>query len=402
MKLLRRISTRQLLTLCASVAILVVGVAVVATAMTGGGPKPPPKKLPVAIHNALSAPKVAGVTARVQLTNNLVSDGDVQGSDPLLSGGSGRLWASADGRLRLELQSDLSNHGAVGDSQVLVNGRHVTAYDSASNTAYEATLPKHRAGHGNDSKAIPSVARIKRALGRVAKHAFLSGAIPSDVAGQPAYTVRVSPKRNSGLLGGVQLAWDAAHGTPLRAAVYAKGTSSPVLQLEATDISFGPVSSSVFQVSPPASAKVTEVSPPKRARASRGHAAEVSGLAAVARRTSFRPAAPRSLAGMRRGGLHLVGHGRDTGALVTYGRGLGGLAVLEMPAKPGSSGRLQSASGDGEGPGLTLPSVSVNGASGQELDTALGTLVRFRRAGVDYTVAGSVGPPVARAAARGL
>src|SRR5436190_794336 len=147
MKFLRRISTRQLLALCASVVVLVVGAAVVAMAMTGGGPKPRPKSLPVAIHDALSAPPVAGVTARIQFTNNLVSGANVQGSDPLLSGASGRLWATADGRLRLELQSDLSSHGATGDSQVLVDRRHVTVYDSSANVAYEGTLPKHHAGH---------------------------------------------------------------------------------------------------------------------------------------------------------------------------------------------------------------------------------------------------------------
>ncbi len=51
----------------------------------------------------------------------------------------------------------------------------------------------------------------------------MSGAIPSDVAGQPAYTVQVSPKHDGGLLGDVQLAWDAVKGVPLRFAIYADG-----------------------------------------------------------------------------------------------------------------------------------------------------------------------------------
>ena len=399
MKFLRRISTRQLLTLCASVVVFVIGAAVVAFATTGGGPKPPPKRLPVAIHDALAAPAVPGVTARVQFTNDLVDGADIQGSDPLLSGASGRLWASARGQLRLELQSDISNHDSVGDAQVLVDKRHITAYDSSSNTAYEATLPKERADRAAHGRRVPSVTRIQRALAKVAKRAFLSGAIPSDVAGQPTYTVRVRPKRNAGLLGGAEVAWDAAHGAPLRAAVYAKGSSSPVLELRATDISFGPVSKSVFDVSPPKGAKVEKLSPPKRAHGHDGHVMKVSGLAAVAQHTSFRPSAPASLAGMSRNGVHLVGHGRRTGALVTYGRGLGGIAVLELPAKAGSS---KSSSAGGRRHGLELPAVAVNGAKGEELDAALGTIVRFERAGVEYTVAGSVHAPVARSAARGL
>ena len=61
MKFLRRISTRQLLLLGASVVALVVGATVIALAATGGGPKPAPKRLPVAVHDALSAAPVQGV-----------------------------------------------------------------------------------------------------------------------------------------------------------------------------------------------------------------------------------------------------------------------------------------------------------------------------------------------------
>ena len=46
--------------------------------------------------------------------------------------------------------------------------------------------------------------------------------------------------------------------------------------------------------------------------------------------------------------------------------------------------------------------MKVNGTTADELDTALGTLIRFTRNGVAYTVIGSVPPAVARAVARGL
>ena len=119
------------------------------------------------------------------------------------------------------------------------------------------------------------------------------------MAGQPAYTVRVSPKRDGGLLGGAELAWDAVNGTPLRAAIYATGDSSPVLELKATDISFGSVAPSVFNVTPPASAKVTNLNPPARRIVQNGHgAAPVIGLAAVQKRSPFRVTAPPKLAGM--------------------------------------------------------------------------------------------------------
>jgi outer membrane lipoprotein-sorting protein len=398
MKLLRRISTRQLLFLCAAVVAAVAGATVIAIAATGGGPKPPPKKLPVAIHDALAAKPVQGVSARIQFTNDLIDGSSIQGSDPILTGASGRLWASANGRLRLELQSDAAN-GGVGDAQVLVDHRRVSVYDSSSNTVYKGELPRPR-GHepGKREAGIPSVTRIGSWLGRLAKHAAVSRAIPSDVAGRPTYTVRVAPKHDGGLLGGAELAWDAVHGTPLRVAVYASGSSTPVLELKATDISFGPVSPSVFDVSPPPRAKVTNLSPPRRPTA--GHRpTAVRGLAAARSQAPFAVTAPRKLAGLPRGEVRLISSGHHAGVLVTYGRGLGGIAVIETKAGRGLGGGL---AGDGEGPGLKLPQVSINGASGEELDTALGTLLRFQRGGVAYTVVGSVPPAAAEAAARGL
>ena len=52
--------------------------------------------------------------------------------------------------------------------------------------------------------------------------------------------------------------------------------------------------------------------------------------------------------------------------------------------------------------GLSLPTVSINGVTGQELDTALGTMVRFTRGKVIYTVVGSVPAAAAELAARAL
>jgi hypothetical protein len=100
---------------------------------------------------------------------------------------------------------------------------------------------------------------------------------------------------------------------------------------------------------------------------------------------------------MERGQVRLVSSGNDGGALLTYGRGLGGIAVLELPAK-------QAATGEGdETGGLQLPSVTIDGATkGEELETPLGALIRFQREGVEYMVAGSVTPAVAREAAQGL
>jgi hypothetical protein len=164
------------------------------------------------------------------------------------------------------------------------------------------------------------------------------------------------------------------------------------------------VSPSVFNVRPPASAKVTNLDPPARRLAEHGHGATpVIGLAAVQRRSSFRVTAPPKLAGLPRDETRLISSGHRAGALITYGRGLGGIAVIEVPAETkGASSAGSSSRGNGEQPGLQLPTVSINGSTGQELDTALGTVLRFQRRGVQDVVVGSVPPAAAEAAARGL
>ena len=147
-----------------------------------------------------------------------------------MTGATGRLWANANGG-RLELQSD------AGDAQIVWNDTKVTVYDASSNTAYTADLPQKQASAGTTAHATPTLDEITTFLTELGKHWTVSGAEPSNVAGQEAYTVTVSPSHDGGLLGSAQLAWDVTHGTPLKIAVYAQGSSSPVLALQATDIS---------------------------------------------------------------------------------------------------------------------------------------------------------------------
>ena len=402
-KFLRTFPTRWLLALLAGLVAAIAAGTAIAIAAAGSGPVPPPKPLAQAVHQALSAPMVKGITARISFTNHLISSSEIEGSNPILTGGSGRLWL-APNRLRVELQS------SGGDAQLVVDNGAFWAYDPSSNTAYEGKLP---AGGKHPSRArkresIPSVSQIQGDLNRASKHLRLSGAIPGDIASRPAYAVRVSSRQNGGLLGAAQLAWDAVRGVPLQVAVYARGDSSPVLELTVTDISFGAVPKSDLVVSPPRGAKVVNVQLPTGNRAGTGRSAkrhgrkahaEISGVAAVSRRLRFKLAAPARLAGLSRSSVTLLHGVANPAALVFYGRGLGGIAVIEQNPRPTSS--QQVAGGDRRGR-LNLPTVSINGVSGQELDTALGTMVRFTRGGVTYTVLGSVSGERALAAARGL
>jgi outer membrane lipoprotein-sorting protein len=379
----------------------------IAVAASGPGPVPKARSLASAIHNALGAKAVTGISANITFTNNLIGSTDFQGgaSDPILQGASGRLWLTKD-RLRLELQS--SN----GDAQIVVNKNTFWISDPAQHVVYEGTLPASKAGAKDKRQhaaakheGIPTIAQIQSDLNKLMQHVNVSGATPTDVAGQPAYSVRVSPKHDGGLLGAAQVAWDAVRGVPLKFAIYARGNSTPVIEIEATGISYGSVPASDFNVAPPAGSKVVKISTSaltsKVKHGKRAHRAHVSGAAAVAAHLPFKLAAPHTLIGLPRQSVELLGWGGKPAALVTYGKGLGGIAVIEQVA-PAGQAKVTSSSGQGGPSGLSLPTVSINGASGTELDTPLGTVVRFTRGGVAYTVLGSVPATAADDAARGL
>ncbi|MGA2452287.1 MAG: hypothetical protein ABSG93_02115 [Solirubrobacteraceae bacterium] len=425
MNILRRLPLSRLLLVCGLVVVIGISATALAFAL-GAGPTPPPKPLAQAIHDALSGSggeQVQGLSASVTLTDHLLEGASLASgghdgasspegeltSSPLVTGGSGRLWIAKDGDVRLELQAQQ------GDTQVIYDGHTLSLYDAATNTLYRYTVPAREQAassatasgsahlfddastpaekkaleheiavldarlHPNrradtlgvaqpeiqrdPQEEVPTVAKIEEAIAHLSKHANVSGATPTDVAGQPAYTVRVSPNEGGSLFGGVELSFDANKGIPLRAAIYSSTSASPVIELAATEVSYGPVSGSVFELSPPANAKVVEVTPP------------TSGGAH---------------------GEHKPANGAGKPKITTYGHGPTAIAVVEGTTKGSAS------KSTGEEPLEGLPKVTINGVSASELRTELGTLLTFERSGVRYLLAGSVAPAAIEALARGL
>jgi outer membrane lipoprotein-sorting protein len=371
--LFRRLPLSRLLLLCGLIVVLGVSATALASAL-GTGPTPPPKPLPEAIHDALIAPTVEGVSANIKLTDhllegaNLASGGETGAgggglaSSPLATGGSGRMWIAKDGRVRLELQAEK------GDTQVLYDGHTVSIYDASSNTLYRYTVPPgndHMPNAADEASAaqheVPTAAKIEEAISRL-QHVNVSGATPSDIAGQAAYTVRVTPKEPGSLIGGGELSWDATNGVPLRAAIYSSTSSSPALELAATSISYGPVDSSVFDFTPPANAKIEEIVLPKKDAA--------------------QPNDPSA-------------HNGDHPHVTTQGQGITSIAVAEDKVKAGAT---QKPSATVEG----LQKVKINGIEASELPTELGTLLSFERSGVRYLLVGAVTPGAVEAVAKGL
>ncbi len=389
MNILRRASSTRL----AIAGALIVAVAVAASVALASrsGPTPPKRTLAAAIHHSLSGSPATGVSARIRFSNHLFPSGALPGAaQPLLSGATGRLWAG-DGKVRIELQAEN------GDTEIGFDGHSVIVYDVAANTAYKMAVPKHGGSMqhtGDVSHGVPPVARIQDTLDKLAGHVLLSGAIPGDVAGQPSYTVRVSPKHDGGLLGAVELAFDANRAVPLKVAVLSQGDSSPVLALTVTDIAFGGVPAGDLTVHLAPGAKIVRVHAPHPPAAPAGsrQQAEASGPGAVAAAVPFALDAPPSLVGVPRQDVRLIDGAGSPAAMVVYGHGLGAIVLVEQQA-----GTRKDA-----GPLGSLPTISINGASGHELATALGTAIQFDRGGVRYTLVGSLPAAAAEAAARAL
>lgn len=386
MKLLRTLSTGRLIALISLLVAVAAGSAALAVAATGsGGPTPPAKPLAQALHDALTGAAPDGITADITFTNKLFPSGALTGAvgSALLSGATGRLWVTSDGHGRLELQS------SAGDTQIVWSPTEVTAFDASSNTVYKFTLPA--SSTASDSGAAgtpPGLSEITTFLDDLSKQASVSAAQPDNVGNQPAYTVTVSPKHDGGLLGSAQLAFDAANGIPLRIAIYAQGSSSPALALEATNVTFGTVDPSTVEIKPPAGAKVVDLSSTAHDQGGTS-TTQATGLPAVQAAVGFPVRAPLTLVGLPRKQVGLVG---KSSALVVYGEGLGAIAVVEHKADTSSSGGTISG----------LPTVSLNGVTAHELATQLGTVLEWQQGGTSFVLAGSLPPAAAESAAREL
>ena len=389
MKRLRTLPRRRVYAIVAAVALLAATGGIAQAALNGSDPKPAPKPLAAAVLDSLRAPKLQGVSARVHFTNNLFPAGTLPAgtSSPLTTGADGQLWLSSDGRFRIDLRSD-----AGGEAQIVSDNRQLTIYDGPSKSLYTLPIPHSLSSgdRGAGASQFP-LQGIQGGFGGLLRGFTISDAKPSSTAGRPTYTVRIAPRDDGGLLGAAEVAWDAEHGVPLRLAVYAQGDSNPTLELKATEVSYGPVPDAQLAATPhPDAQRVTIDAANLRAG---GRPTNVTGVAAVQRRVDFPLAAPGEIAGLKRGTVRMFQVGAGNGAVTVYGKGLGSIVVLQGKA---------SRSALADHTTLRLPQVNIDGHTGTELATPLGTIVTFERDGVSYLVAGLVPPVAAEDAARDL
>jgi hypothetical protein len=193
------------------------------------------------------------------------------------------------------------------------------------------------------------------------------------VAGEAAYQLVLAPKSSRSLVGQVRIAIDAQQNVPLRVQVFAKGATSPAIQVGFTSVSFAQPAAANFTFTPPAGAKVVQESAGSRSQAS-GQASRsndsTNGVSVIGQGWLAVAALPQSSLSSLTGTAPPGGSG---------GSGLGPFRSSSESAAPGSGGPGGSGSpavGSGTGAifGAVLQSaerVSGSWGSGRLLRTSL-------------------------------
>jgi hypothetical protein len=352
----------------------------VATAERSESPPPPPRKpLAAAMLGALTAPAPPGIVADVEVTNRLLP---AAGPSSALAGKlHGTLRMTSSGRFALSLGSRAGRVRITGD-------RHrVTLYDERSHTEYRLPVDLDVGPGGRDG-----FQGMQRMMSALARSFDVAAPEPGHVGGRPAYTTRITPRDDGGLLGAAELSWDAERPVPLRLAVYAQGDTDPVLDVRLSRVSYERVAPADVRPGAHTGARRVGVAPASAGRP--GPSSVASGLRAVRARAGFDVAAPATLAGLPRRAVRLVRTDEGSAVLTVYGSGIGTVLVTQSPA-----GRDPIARHAGD---AALTRVNIDGATGVEFANPLATALHIRRGGISYAIAGLVPPIVVERAAREL
>lgn len=248
-------------------AIVAAGVAAAAiTSSTSAGASSPnlaPRtaaQLLAAVEQAKPGPFSGTVVETANLGLPDLPSGDAAGAggvglQTLLTGShTVRVWYGGQGKERLAIMAPMA------ERDVIRNGRSLWTYTSTTNEVTHATLPA--ATHESQSHApdmTPQQA-AEQALRAIDPSTQVVVDRTASVAGRSAYQLDLLPRDSRSLIGSVRIAIDAATSMPLQVQVFARGASSPALQIGFTDLSMSAPSASVFDFVKPAGATVVPFS----------------------------------------------------------------------------------------------------------------------------------------------
>jgi len=211
-------------------------------AVAGDHSPPPPLTGTVVETASLGVPQLPGDQNPTSITSLLA------GSHTL------KVWYGRPGQIRLAAPVQM------GESDFILNANTAWLWQSNTNAVTRFVLPadrgaKHKAMHPQTPLTPQEAAR--EALAAVGPSTRVTTETNVTVAGQPAYQLVLAPKSSQSLIGKVTIALDAQHlSVPLRVQVFARGASSPALQIGYTSISFVAPAAANFHFTPPPGAHV--------------------------------------------------------------------------------------------------------------------------------------------------
>jgi outer membrane lipoprotein-sorting protein len=262
----------------ASVALIAsIAVAVLVGGIVAGHAESPPPTLPAltaeqlltkvidAGESAPAPPSFSGeATSSVNLGLPQIAAGLGGGTTPaimdlLTSDQTYRVWQSPDG-------VRVANTLRVGERDLVANQTDAWLWDSTTQTArhliYDGAAMQAAVQAQRDA-APPDPATLATAVvRRLAPYADLSVTSTQWVAGEPSYTLVLTPSSPTTSVGSIQVALDANNWMPLQLEVFAKGADAPSISVGFTSIAFGAVDPSTFDFTPPAGATVTTTTLP--------------------------------------------------------------------------------------------------------------------------------------------
>jgi outer membrane lipoprotein-sorting protein len=194
-----------------------------------------------------------------------------------------RLWYAGPDRMRVALL------GQLGESDLVRNGADVWSWSSSSNSVTHWSAPTGSTGsepapsagaHQSLTPGTGSAMTPQQAADAALKAIDPSTRVTTDrtavVAGRSAYQLELVPRDPRSLVGSVRIAIDGSTHIPTRVEVFARGATSPALEIGFTSFSTATPPASTFAFQPPPGATVKQGStsqPDTGAHAGRTHQA---------------------------------------------------------------------------------------------------------------------------------
>jgi len=182
------------------------------------------------------------------LPSNLT--GDSSSPYTLLTGShTMRIWYGSPDHFRLSVP------GTMSETDLIRDGGTLWEWESTSNSVSKYAVPVKKPA---EVPELTPQQAAQDAIDAVGPSTTVSTDSNVSIASQNAYELVLAPKSDQSLIGQVRIAVDASNGLPLRVEVFARGATSPAIQVGYTQIQFVAPASSELTFTPPPGSTVNQ------------------------------------------------------------------------------------------------------------------------------------------------